>query len=77
VGLLSNFLSALELSTIIPKRFLLQTGGKHYALQYVSRKHFSSYSGISQEELLLVPLKTLSPFIFSSNIGSRDMEQQL
>jgi hypothetical protein len=32
VGLLSNFLSALELSSIIPKRFLLQTGGKHYAL---------------------------------------------
>jgi hypothetical protein len=34
---------------------------------------------MSQEELLLVPLKTLSPFIFSSKIGSRDMsrEQQL
>ena len=32
VALLTNFLSALELSSIIPKRFLLQTGGKHYAL---------------------------------------------
>lgn len=30
--LLSNFLEALALSSIIPKRFLLQTGGKHYAL---------------------------------------------
>jgi hypothetical protein len=40
---------------------------------YVSGEHFSSYSGMSQEELLLVPLKTLSPFIFSSKIGSRDM----
>jgi hypothetical protein len=44
------------------------------------REHFSSYSGMSQEELLLVvPLETLSPFTFSSNIGSQDMcrEQQL
>lgn len=30
--LLSNFLAALSLAQIIPKRFLLQTGGKHYAL---------------------------------------------
>lgn len=30
--LLSNFLEALSISNIIPKRFLLQTGGKHYAL---------------------------------------------
>ncbi|KAE8454187.1 hypothetical protein EG329_005112 [Mollisiaceae sp. DMI_Dod_QoI] len=32
VTLLSNFLVALSLTNIIPKRFLLQTGGKHYAL---------------------------------------------
>lgn len=32
VTLLSNFLSALTIANIIPKRFLLQTGGKHYAL---------------------------------------------
>ncbi|CZS93291.1 uncharacterized protein RAG0_03649 [Rhynchosporium agropyri] len=32
VTLLSNFLSALTLANIIPKRFVLQTGGKHYAL---------------------------------------------
>jgi hypothetical protein len=32
VTLLSNFLSALTISNVIPKRFLLQTGGKHYAL---------------------------------------------
>ncbi|KAH9219782.1 hypothetical protein DL95DRAFT_383979 [Leptodontidium sp. 2 PMI_412] len=32
VTLLSNFLSALTLSSIIPTRFVLQTGGKHYAL---------------------------------------------
>jgi serine/threonine protein kinase len=46
---------------------------------YVSGEHFSSYRGMSQEELRGVPLKTLSSFIFSSNIDSRDMsrEQQL
>jgi hypothetical protein len=32
VSLLSNFLEALTISNIIPKRFLLQTGGKHYAM---------------------------------------------
>jgi hypothetical protein len=32
VTLLSNFLAALSLAAIIPTRFLLQTGGKHYAL---------------------------------------------
>ena len=32
VALLTNFLSALELCSIIPQRFLLQTGAKHYAL---------------------------------------------
>jgi nucleoside-diphosphate-sugar epimerase len=32
VSLLSNFLTALEISTIIPKRFILQTGAKHYGL---------------------------------------------
>lgn len=32
VTLLSNFLESLTISNIIPKRFLLQTGGKHYAL---------------------------------------------
>lgn len=32
VTLLTNFLSALTISNIIPKRFLLQTGGKHYAV---------------------------------------------
>ncbi|KAN0095648.1 hypothetical protein V8E51_016359 [Hyaloscypha variabilis] len=32
VTLLSNFLSALTISQIIPKRFLLQTGGKHYGI---------------------------------------------
>jgi hypothetical protein len=32
VLLLSNFLAALKLSGRIPKRFLLQTGGKHYGL---------------------------------------------
>lgn len=32
VTLLQNFLSALTLASIIPKRILLQTGGKHYAL---------------------------------------------
>ncbi|KUJ19294.1 uncharacterized protein LY89DRAFT_706108 [Mollisia scopiformis] len=32
VTLLSNFLEALTISSIIPKRFLLQTGGKHYAV---------------------------------------------
>jgi len=32
VTLLFNFLSALSLASIIPKRFLLQTGGKHYGL---------------------------------------------
>lgn len=32
VTLLSNFLTSLSLSSIIPKCFLLQTGGKHYAL---------------------------------------------
>jgi hypothetical protein len=31
---------------------------------YVSGEHFSSHSVMSQEELLLVPFKTLSPFIF-------------
>jgi hypothetical protein len=30
--LLSNFLSALKMASKIPKRFLLQTGGKHYGL---------------------------------------------
>lgn len=30
--LLSNFLAALDLASLIPKRILLQTGGKHYAL---------------------------------------------
>lgn len=30
VGMLSNFLQALPLASINPKRFLLQTGGKHY-----------------------------------------------
>lgn len=30
--LLSNFLSALTLAQKVPKRFLLQTGGKHYGL---------------------------------------------
>jgi len=46
---------------------------------YVSGEHFSSYMGMSQEELLLVPLKTLLPFIFSLNISFRNMsrEQQL
>jgi hypothetical protein len=58
--------------------FRVEHIGLHVA-QYVLGVHFSSYSGMSQEELLLVPLKALSPFIFSSNIGSRDMsrEQQL
>lgn len=32
VTLLSNFLEALTLAAVIPKRFVLQTGGKHYAL---------------------------------------------
>ncbi|KAL2064336.1 hypothetical protein VTL71DRAFT_4830 [Oculimacula yallundae] len=32
VTLLSNFLTALSLSSIIPQRFILQTGGKHYGL---------------------------------------------
>ncbi|TVY45409.1 Short chain dehydrogenase [Lachnellula subtilissima] len=32
VSLLSNFLSALTMNGTIPTRFLLQTGGKHYAL---------------------------------------------
>lgn len=32
VLLLSNFLAALKLASRIPKRFLLQTGGKHYGL---------------------------------------------
>jgi hypothetical protein len=32
VALLENFLKALSIAKIIPKRFLLQTGGKHYAL---------------------------------------------
>jgi alpha-ketoglutarate-dependent taurine dioxygenase len=32
--------------------------GRPY-IQYVSGEHFSSYSGMSQEELRLVPLKTL------------------
>ena len=32
VTLLSNFLSALKLTTIIPRRFVLQTGAKHYGL---------------------------------------------
>ncbi|KAG0647472.1 Short chain dehydrogenase gsfE [Hyphodiscus hymeniophilus] len=32
VTLLSNFLSALSISQIVPKRFLLQTGGKHYGV---------------------------------------------
>jgi hypothetical protein len=32
VGLLDNFLKALSIANIIPKRFLLQTGGKHYGL---------------------------------------------
>ena len=30
VAMLSNFLRALEHTTIVPKRFLLQTGAKHY-----------------------------------------------
>jgi hypothetical protein len=33
----------------------------------------SSYLGISQQELPLAPLETLSPFIFSSDICARDM----
>lgn len=32
VKLLTNFLEALSIANIVPKRFLLQTGGKHYAL---------------------------------------------
>jgi hypothetical protein len=46
---------------------------------YVSGEHLSSYSGMFKEELLLVPLKALSLFIFSWDICSRDMsrEQQL
>jgi len=31
--------------------------------RYVSGEHFSSFSGMSQEDLLLVPLETISPFI--------------
>lgn len=31
-GMLSNFLEALSLANIKPKRFLLQTGGKHYGV---------------------------------------------
>jgi MFS family permease len=51
------------------------------------RSRLSTYQGSTflpileclKRKLLLVPLKTLSPFIFSSNIGSRDIsrEQQL
>jgi hypothetical protein len=51
-----------------------------FALQrYVSGEHFSFYSGMSREELLLVPLEKISPFNFSSDICSRDesREQQL
>jgi Regulator of G protein signaling domain len=49
------------------------------AHRYVSGEHFSSYSGMSQEELLLVPLETLSAFIFSLYICSQHMswKQQL
>ena len=32
VALLTNFLEALEIAKISPRRILLQTGGKHYAL---------------------------------------------
>lgn len=32
VSLLSNFLTALKISNLIPKRFLLQTGAKHYGI---------------------------------------------
>lgn len=32
VKLLSNFLAALDIASIVPKRIVLQTGGKHYAL---------------------------------------------
>jgi nucleoside-diphosphate-sugar epimerase len=32
VTLLSNFLSALEISRVLPRRFVLQTGAKHYGL---------------------------------------------
>jgi hypothetical protein len=51
----------------------------YFADMYVSGEHLSSYSRMSQEELLLVPLKALSLFIFSWDICSRDMsrEQQL
>jgi len=34
VQLLSNFLQALTLAKSVPKRFILQTGGKHYNLHY-------------------------------------------
>ena len=30
--LFTNFLNALTISNIIPKRLLLQTGGKHYGI---------------------------------------------
>jgi nucleoside-diphosphate-sugar epimerase len=32
VALLSNFLTSLSTSSLLPKRFLLQTGGKHYGV---------------------------------------------
>jgi hypothetical protein len=74
-GIASNLLLCDEM---LKARQMGRQGGPGPGM-YVSGEHFSTYSGMSQEELLLVPLKTLSPFIFSSNIGSRDMslEQQL
>jgi nucleoside-diphosphate-sugar epimerase len=32
MALLSNFLTALSTSSLVPKRFILQTGGKHYGV---------------------------------------------
>ena len=74
-GIASNLLLCDEM---LKARQMGRQGGPGPGM-YVSGEHFSTYSGMSQEELLVVPLKTLSPFIFSSNIGSRDMslEQQL
>lgn len=47
--------------------------------RYVSGEHFSSSSGMSQEELLLLPLEIISRFVFFLDICSRDVsrEQQL
>ncbi|KAF4458447.1 nad dependent epimerase dehydratase family [Fusarium albosuccineum] len=59
--LLSNFLDALSLSNLIPKRFLLQTGAKHYGFHYgpATNPSFESDPRVTLESNFYYPQEDL------------------